>query len=57
LKYYNTSVDNLREWNENDATAYKQNILNTLKEFGVVDYPQAGLDNALSNNQNTENNE
>jgi len=57
LKYYNTSVDNLREWNENDATAYKQNILNTLKDFGVVDYPQAGLDNTLSNNQNTENNE
>ena len=27
LKYYNTSVDNLREWNEHDATAYKQNIL------------------------------
>lgn len=57
LKYYNTSVDNLREWNENDATAYKQNILNTLKDFGVVDYPQAGLDNTLSNNQNAESNE
>ena len=37
LKYYNTSVDNLREWNETDATAYKQNILDTLKEFGVKD--------------------
>lgn len=48
LKYYNTSVDNLREWNEHDATAYKQNILETLQEFGVTD---------SSINQNTENNE
>jgi hypothetical protein len=44
LKYYNTSVDNLRSWNKNDAQAYKQNILETLKEFGVTD------------NQNTEDN-
>lgn len=35
LKYYNTSIDNLREWSESDANAYKQNILETLKEFGV----------------------
>ena len=48
LKYYNTYVDNLREWNENDATAYKQNILDSLQEFEVID---------SSNNQNTENNE
>ena len=48
LKYYNTSVDSLREWNENDALAYKQNILDTLQEFGVID---------SSNNQNKENNE
>ncbi len=48
LKYYNTSVDNLREWNEHDATAYKQNILETLQDFGVTD---------AYNNQNTENNE
>ena len=48
LKYYNTSVDNLREWNEHDATAYKENILETLQEFGVTD---------SSINQNTENNE
>ena len=46
LKYYNTSVDDLRVWNENDATAYKQNILDTLKEFEVLD---------SSNNQNTKN--
>lgn len=37
LKYYNTSVDNLREWSESDAEAYKRNILNTLKDFCVVD--------------------
>lgn len=37
LKYYNTSIDNLREWSENDAKAYKQNILDTLKDFGVID--------------------
>ena len=47
LKYYNTSVDNLREWSESDAKAYKNNILNTLKDFGVVD----------SSNNKTENNE
>lgn len=35
LKYYNTSVDDLREWSESDANAYKQNILETLEEFGV----------------------
>lgn len=37
LKYYNTSVDNFRSWNKTDAKLYKQNILNTLKEFGVTD--------------------
>ena len=45
LKYYNTSVDNLRCWNIADAKLYKQNILNTLKEYGVMD------------NQNTEEND
>ena len=44
LKYYNTSVDDLRCWNKTDAEAYKQNILETLAEFGVTD------------NQNTEEN-
>ncbi len=37
LKYYNTSIDNLREWSESDAIAYKQNILETLEDFGVKD--------------------
>lgn len=37
LKYYNTSVDNLRSWNQTDAIAYKRNIFETLKEFGVTD--------------------
>ena len=45
LKYYNTSVDNLRSWNKTDAKAYKKNILDILKEFGVTD------------NQNTVDNE
>ena len=45
LKYYNTSVDNLRCWDKTDAKLYKQNILETLKEFGVTD------------NQNTEEND
>ena len=46
LKYYNTSIDNLREWNESDAKAYKANILETLKEFGVTDSAtQKGDDN------------
>lgn len=48
LKYYNTSIDNLREWTESDADAYKQNILGTLKEFGVID---------STNIKNTESNE
>ena len=58
LKYYNTSVDNLREWNETDATAYKQNILDTLKDFGVKDSSTLkSFGGTMSNNQNTENNE
>ena len=58
LKYYNTSVDNLREWNDTDATAYKQNILDTLKEFGVKDSSiSENHEELLSNNQNTENDE
>lgn len=48
LKYYNTSVDNLRGWSESDAEAYKFNILETLKEFGVT---------YSSNNQKTDNDE
>jgi hypothetical protein len=47
LKYYNTSIDNLREWSESDAEAYKHNIFNTLEDFGVVD----------SSNNKTEKNE
>ncbi len=35
LKYYNTSIDNLRTWTKSDAEAYKENIHKTLKEFGV----------------------
>lgn len=37
LKYYNTSIENLREWSESDAEAYKGNILKTLSVFGVED--------------------
>ena len=37
LKYYNTSVDNLREWSESDAASYRINILETLREFDVID--------------------
>lgn len=58
LKYYNSSIDNLREWNEKDAIAYKQNILDTLKDFGVTDSSISVLyKELLSNNQNTESNE
>ena len=48
LKYYNTSVDNLREWCESDAESYKLNIFETLQEFGVIDSSQ---------NNNTTNND
>ena len=47
LKYYNTSIDNLREWSESDANAYKQNILESLKEFGVID--SKNINNTESN--------
>lgn len=47
LKYYNTSIDNLREWNESDAKAYKENILNTLSVFGVED--STNINNTESN--------
>ena len=36
LKYYNTSIRNLKTWDRADAEAYKKNILETLKEFGVI---------------------
>lgn len=48
LKYYNTSIENLREWSESDAEAYKENILKTLSVFGVED---------STNINNTERNE
>ena len=48
LKYYNIFVDNLREWSESDAIAYKQNILETLKEFDVID------STITKNNENNE---
>jgi hypothetical protein len=35
------------DWDKTDAEAYRQNILKTLKDFGVID---------SSDNQNTENN-
>lgn len=58
LKYYNTSVDNLREWNETDATAYKQNILETLKDFGVKDFSiSEESEEILLNNQNKDKDE
>ena len=37
LKYYNPNVNNLKEWTKEDAESYKNNILETLKEFGVKD--------------------
>jgi len=49
LKYYNISIDNLREWNESDAKAYKENILNTLSVFGVED--STNINNTESNEQ------
>lgn len=48
LKYYNTSVDNLREWSENDAEAYRENIYEALKEFGVIN------SSTLQNNKDNE---
>ena len=37
LKYYNPNVNNLQTWTKEDAESYKNNILETLKEFGVKD--------------------
>ncbi|MDL2208818.1 DUF262 domain-containing protein [Parabacteroides sp. OttesenSCG-928-O15] len=33
LKYYNPSPNSLREWDKQDAEAYKKNIANTLADF------------------------
>jgi len=33
LKYYNPTPNNLREWDEDDAEAYKENIRTVLNEF------------------------
>ena len=46
LKYYSSSVGDNNYWTKEDATAYKNNILETLKEFGVKD----------SRSENNENN-
>lgn len=48
LKYYTPSTNNLMDWDKTDAINYKQNILDTLKVFGITE---------LSNNQDKENNE
>lgn len=37
LKYYSSTVGDNNYWTKEDATAYKNNILETLKEFGVKD--------------------
>lgn len=37
LKYYSSTVGDNNYWTKEDATAYKNNILETLKEFGVTD--------------------
>lgn len=36
-KYYTPITNNLMDWDKTDAEAYRQNILETLKEFGVTD--------------------
>ena len=47
MKYYTPVLTNYNYWTKPDAEAYKQNILNTLKDFEVID---------SSNNQNEEHN-
>lgn len=37
LKYYSSTVGDNNYWTKEDATAYKKNILDALKEFGVTD--------------------
>lgn len=48
LKAYDPLSNNPYSWDKKDAEAYRQNILETLKDFGVT---------ASSNNQNEEKNE
>lgn len=48
LKAYDPLSNNPYSWDKKDAEAYRQNILETLKDFGVTD---------SSNNQNEEKNE
>ena len=37
LKYYSSTVGDNNYWTKEDAESYKNNILDTLKEFGVTD--------------------
>lgn len=37
LKYYNSSVENIKAWGESDAKGYRENIYKTLKDFCVID--------------------
>ncbi|MBR5210681.1 MAG: DUF262 domain-containing protein [Paludibacteraceae bacterium] len=48
MKYYTSVLTNYNYWTKPDAEAYKQNVLITLKDFGVTD---------SSNNKKEENNE
>lgn len=36
LKYYNEQPNNMMAWKRKDAEAYKENIYETLKDFGVT---------------------
>lgn len=37
MKYYNVSEVNFQSWTKDDAKPYKENIKETLREFGVID--------------------
>ena len=37
MKYYNVSEVNFQSWTKDDAKPYKENIKETLSEFGVID--------------------
>ena len=38
MKYHNVSANNLREWNRDDAEAYKSNIATVLHKFLTNNY-------------------
>lgn len=51
LKYYTPTTNNLMDWDKHDAKAYKENIIESLKEFGIIDSSSNKSKNEDNNEQ------